>query len=283
MLQDPISYRRRLLLSLVSIVLLLVAYTVLSSVKHWENPEDKTIPTWQQLGEGIRKVVTVPKQEVNLLAAALGQQVETEPQSPILVRDLKATGIRFLLGYSLSVLLALLLGTLMGSMLSLEALMILPLRLTSRIIPTAALAVFFVLAGTNLTMYVTMIVFGTLPAIAIGIARELAAFPKELRNKAYTLGASHLEVIWDAFLPVKAPQIIEIIKSNIGPALVYLLAAELLVANQGFGYTIRIFSRKLDMTVVYPYLLILAFFGFIFDYGLKLTKEKICPWHTKTK
>ena len=283
MLQDPISYRRRLLLSLVSIVLLLAAYTVLSSVKHRENPEDKTIPTWQQLGEGVRRVVTVPKQEVNLLAAALGQQVETEPQSSILVRDLKATGIRFLLGYSLSVLLALLLGTLMGSMLSLEALMILPLRLTSRIIPTAALAVFFVLAGTNLTMYVTMIVFGTLPAIAIGIARELAAFPKELRNKAYTLGASHLEVIWDAFLPVKAPQIIEIIKSNIGPALVYLLAAELLVANQGFGYTIRIFSRKLDMTVVYPYLLILAFFGFIFDYGLKLIKEKICPWHTKTK
>jgi len=283
MLQDPISRTRRYTLGALSIILLLLSYSWLSHTKHVENPDDRTIPSFAQLRDGIREITTVPEPEVNLLAAALGEDVAAEPQSSMLARDLKATGLRFFYGYGLSVICGVILGTLMGSFLSLEALTILPLRLASRIIPTAALAVFFVLAGTNMSMYVAMIVFGTLPAISIGIAREIADFPTELRYKAYTLGASHLEVVWDVFLPIKAPQIIEIIKSNIGPAMVYLLAAELLVANQGFGYTIRIFSRKLDMAVVYPYLLILAFFGFVFDILLKTTKEKACPWHTKQK
>jgi len=283
MLQAPISTGRRALLGALSLLILLGAYTVLSTLKHRENPEDKTIPTWSQLATGIGTITERPEPPDPLLAAALGQDLDAAPRQSMLARDLKATGTRFLLGYGTSVVVGLFLGTLMGSLLSLEALTILPLRLASRIIPTAALAVFFVLAGTDLSMYVAMIVFGTLPAIAIGTSKAIASFPTELRYKAYTLGASHFEVIWDAFLPVKAPDIIEIIKSNIGPAMVYLLAAELLVANQGFGYTIRVFSRKLDMTVVYPYLLILAFFGFLFDFGLKKTKTGLCPWHDRLK
>lgn len=281
MLQSPISQRKRIVLQVVSVFLLLLGYTLLSESKHRENPEDRTIPTWPKLAEGVQEIVATPEVQSGLLAAALGEDVEAEEKEPMLVRDIKATGLRFLAGYGLSVIAGVLIGTLMGSYLSLEALGILPLRLASRIIPTAALAVFFVLAGTGLNMYIAMIVFGTLPAIAIGVAHEIASFPRELRYKAYTLGASHFEVIWDAFLPVKLPRIIEIINSNIGPALVYLLAAELLVANQGFGYTIRVFSRKLDMTVVYPYLLILAFAAFIFDFVLKTAQRKISPWYRK--
>jgi NitT/TauT family transport system permease protein len=245
------------------------------------NPEDKTIPTWSQLGDGLQQIVDRPEPRTGLLAAALGEQAEVEKPPSMLTRDLKATGTRFLVGYGLSVVIGILLGTLMGSLPSFHAFTVLPLRLVSRIIPTAALAVFFVLAGTGLTMYAVMIIFGTLPAIAIGAAQEIQGFPRELRYKAYTLGASHFEVIWDAFLPVTAPRIIEIVKSNIGPALVYLLAAELLVANEGFGYTIRVFSRKLDMTVVYPYLLILAVLGFAVDLALKQTQLRLCPWYAK--
>ncbi|MEO0796095.1 MAG: ABC transporter permease subunit [Verrucomicrobiota bacterium] len=281
MLQQPISRRKRLVLQALSIFLLLLGYTLLSESKHRDNPEDRTIPTWSGLAEGLKQILEKPEPQNDLLAAALGEDVKAEERAPMLWRDLKATGIRFVAGYGVSVAGGLLLGVLMGSFLSLESLAVLPLRLASRIIPTAALAVFFVLAGTNLTMYIAMIVFGTLPAIAIGVSQEIASFPKELRYKAYSLGASHLEVIVDAFLPVKAPRIMEIIKSNIGPALVYLLAAELLVANVGFGYTIRLFSRKLDMTVVYPYLLILAFLAFALDAGIKILQTQISPWSKK--
>ncbi len=272
-----------MVLGVISLLVLLGGYTLLSWAKHRENPEDKTIPTWSQLAGGVKQIVSPPPQRSGgLLAAALGETESAQKKEPpMLWRDLKATGARFLVGYGLSVIIGVFLGTLMGSWQGFHAFTILPLRLVSRIIPTAALAVFFVLAGTGLTMYAVMIVFGTLPAIAIGTALEIQSFPTELRYKAYTLGASHFEVIWDSFLPMKAPEILEIIKTNIGPAMVYLLAAELLVANEGFGYTIRVFSRKLDMTVVYPYLLILAAIGFLFDLALRQTQQRLCPWHTR--
>ena len=86
--------------------------------------------------------------------------------------------------------------------------------------------------------------------------------PEELTNKAYTLGATNGEVIWNVIFPAILPKVIDLVRLSIGPAMVYLLAAELLVSDEGFGYRIRLLSRRLDMQVVYPYLVLLAGFGF---------------------
>ena len=66
---------------------------------------------------------------------------------------------------------------------------------------------------------------------------------------------------------------------SIGPAMVYLLAAELLVSDEGFGYRIRLLSRRLDMMVVYPYLVLLAGFGFGMDHALRGLRGWLCPWY----
>jgi ABC-type nitrate/sulfonate/bicarbonate transport system permease component len=60
--------------------------------------------------------------------------------------------------------------------------------------------------------------------------------------------------------------------------MVYLIAAEMLFGDVGFGYRIRIQSKLLSMNVVYPYLALLAGFGFIMDYMLKVFQRKISPW-----
>ncbi len=71
----------------------------------------------------------------------------------------------------------------------------------AKIPPTAALAVFFVLVGTGKNMYVAMIAFGVLPTLALTVYLAVKEFPDELQYKAYTLGASHMEVIWHDHLP----------------------------------------------------------------------------------
>ena len=65
----------------------------------------------------------------------------------------------------------------------------------------------------------------------------------------------------------------------IGPALVYLIAAEMVVGDVGFGYRIRLQSKLLNMDVVYPYLALLAAFGFTMNYLLRLLQRKLCAWH----
>jgi NitT/TauT family transport system permease protein len=128
-------------------------------------------------------------------------------------------------------------------------------------------------------MYIAMIAFGILPTLAMTVYLSVKEFPDELQYKAYTLGASSPEVIWAVIFRYVFPKLIDAIRLVIGPAMVFLIAAEMLVGDVGFGYRIRLQSKLLNMNVVYPYLAALAGFGFGMDYVLKLIQRKLCPWY----
>ena len=74
-------------------------------------------------------------------------------------------------------------------------------------------------------------------------------YPNELRYKAYTLGASHAEVITTAIVPGVLPKVFDLAILMIGPALVYLIAAEQIVAGEGFGYRIRVLTKAIKKTM----------------------------------
>lgn len=258
-----LSTVQKLAISFASIVVVLILYTLLSYAQHQENPNDTTVPSWSQLADGVVKIV----------------EVNQRSDERWIVVDSLATGKRFFLGMLLSVLIAFVLGIGMGRYEAMEAFFIAPLSLTAKVPPTAALAVFFVMVGTDLEMYVTMVIFGVAPTMAQAIYLEVRQIPAQVLNKAETLGASAFEVIWNVIVRQTLPQFIDAIRLQIGPALVYLIAAEMVCAGEGFGYRIRIQFKKLDMDVVYPYLLLLAVFGFLMDYALKRIQRRACPWY----
>jgi NitT/TauT family transport system permease protein len=140
------------------------------------------------------------------------------------------------------------------------------------------MAVFFVMAGTGLEMHVAMIAFGVLPVMAQSVYLAARDVPDELLFKAYTLGASDDEVILEVILPFVMPKLLDTLRLQIGPAMVYLIAAEMLVGDVGFGYRIRLQQRLLNMSLVYPYLVILAAFGFLGDALLTRIRRFACPW-----
>jgi NitT/TauT family transport system permease protein len=141
------------------------------------------------------------------------------------------------------------------------------------------LAVYFVLVGADLKLFVAMIALGIFPTLAQSIYQAAKKDVTEHAvSKAYTLGASHLEVIWDVVYKQILPRIIESVRLQVGPAMIFLIAVEWLVNEPGFGYRLRIQSRVLNMNVVYIYLIILGLFGFLIDAALSLLRRKICPW-----
>ncbi len=263
MIRRPIQRRTGLLLGLASLALCLAAYTWLSHRQHVINPNDTTIPTWSQLGRGVASAV----------------EVNPRSQDRWAVADAKASGFRLFAGLGVGILGALALGMAMGCNAAAEAFFHPPLALLAKVPPTAAMAVFFVLVGTDTSMYIAMIAFGILPTLAITIFLAVKDFPEELQYKAYTLGASHFEVIWAVIFRHVLPKLIDAVRLVIGPAMVFLIAAEMLVGDVGLGYRIRLQSKLLNMNVVYPYLAALAAFGFAMDHGLKLLQRKLCPWH----
>jgi NitT/TauT family transport system permease protein len=265
LIRQPIKKKWGLILGLLSVVVMLVGYTWMSHRQHQKNPDDTTIPSWGQLKEGV------------------GKAIEVNPRSEErwFVVDLEATVMRLFLGLFFGVLGAVFLGLLMGCFASFEAFFLPPMQLLAKIPPTAALAVFFVLVGTETEMYVAMIAFGVLPMLAQSVYLAVREVPDELLYKAYTLGSSQTEIIWNVIVRSILPKLIDAIRLQIGPAMVYLIAAEMVVGDVGFGYRIRLQSRLLNMNVVYPYLIVLAAFGLGMDYALRFVQKISSPWYVR--
>ena len=74
------------------------------------------------------------------------------------------------------------------------------------------------------------------------------------------------------------PRLIDAVRLQLGPAMVLLVAAEWMVAGEGFGYRLRLFYQRTDMTVVYLYLVLLGLGGLITDYALIWFRRWLCPW-----
>lgn len=298
MIRNPISMRRRWILGILSVITLLAGYTLLSHKQKLKNPNDVTIPSWSQLSEGFEKITRISPRIVEQrerFVTAKTRQLDTDPteeqlasfrseakekyrgEIPILV-DSWATFKRFFVALGTTVALSFVLGILMGCFISGDAFMTPILTFLGKIPPTASLAVFFVLLGTSENLYTGLIVFGTLPILAVSLMLNVQAVPSQEINKAYTLGASHAEVIWNVIVRQVFPNFLDAIRLTIGPILVYLIAAEMLAADSGFGYRIRLQMKITEMDVTYIYLVILAGFGFGMDYVLKRAQKILCPW-----
>ncbi len=262
MIRRSIDQKTKILLGILSVIALIIGYTYLSHRQQQANPQDTTIPSWSQLKDGVVRSIEPNKRS--------GERW--------LLVDSQATGYRLFLGLTYGIAGSLLLGILMGCFPKIEAFLYPPLSVFAKIPPTAAVAVFMVMAGLGTPMYVSMIAFGILPTMAIAIYLTVKSFPDELQFKAYTLGASNAEVIWTIIFKFVLPKLIETTRLMIGPAMVYLIAAEMVFGDVGFGYRIRLQSKLLDMSVIYPYLALLASFGYLMDFTLRRIALWVCPW-----
>jgi len=284
-IKQPIKKPLRVALGVIGVVALAIFYSYLSHQQHIKNPDDTTLPNLKQLVEGLRLVVT-PRE--NSLAAAFGlEEKETTFLGSIkntwLFQDAVATYGRLFKGLLWGCGLAVILGTLMGCYEKLAAILAPPLSYLAKVPGTAMLAVFFVIVGTGEPMFVAMIGFGVLPTLthAIYLSARDDIHEEEI-DKAYTLGASSLEVIWNVVFRQILPKILDAVRLQIGPAMVFLIAAEMLVGQVGMGYQIRMQQRLLHMNIVYNYLLILGLTGLFMDRGMIVLREWSCPWYGRS-
>ncbi len=265
MIRPPLNWRWRLGLGALAFVLLALAYSYLSYRQHVRNPNDTTVPNAAQLWEGVEMVLR-PRPSDN--------------DRSWIATDTWASLSRLAVGLSLSILLGTLLGVAMGCFHTVEALLLPLISFLAKIPPPAMMAVFFILVGIDFNFFVITIVFGVVPITAQSIYQSVRKdVPEELIYKAYTLGASTIELIWDVIFRQVLPRVIETARLQIGPALVYLIAAEYANSEPGFGYRLRMCVRLSQMNVIYIYVIYLGLLGLAFDSLLTWIRRKTCPWY----
>ncbi|MEM6314652.1 MAG: ABC transporter permease subunit, partial [Planctomycetota bacterium] len=150
----------------------------------------------------------------------------------------------------------------------------------ARIPPTALLAIMFILFGLGLGYTTATIAIGVTPVLAQTVfAAVREDVPQSLIFKARTLGASQAEIVWDVIVPTVLPRMIDAARLQVGPALVFLIAAEYANAQEGFGYQIRIQARLTGMNIIMFYCLLLGIGGFVLDLLLRKTRQVVSPWY----
>lgn len=262
MIRKPISNKLSLISSVGAITIICLFYAFLSYKQKQFNPNDTTLPNLNQFAEGAKFVIK-PLANGDIL----------------LWNDLKATYFRHFLGVGSGVFLSLIIGILMGCWPIVEAALRIPVAFLAKIPPTAMIAVYFILFGTDLEMFVAMIGFGIFPTLAQSVYLSVKDVSDDAVYKAYTLGASNGELIWNVIFPQILPKFIEAVRLATGPAMVFLIAAEWMISDVGVGYRLRIQSRLLNMNIVYVYLIVLCLTTYTIDMSLKLLKSKLCPWN----
>lgn len=278
-IKQPISTQMHIFLGILGIFALIVVYGFLSQRQYAINPQNTTIPSFAKIGEGFVQIVT-PRP--NPLRDDEDFNWWSQVKSTWLFQDATATFSRLFIGLFCGCLMSVVLGVAMGCYDSFGAFLFPLISFLSKVPGTAMLAVFFVVVGTGEIMFTTMIAFGTLPTLtqAIYISAKNDLHDEEI-NKAYTLGASNFEVIWNVVFQQILPKILENIRLQIGPAMVYLIAAEMLVGEVGMGFQARMQGRMLNMAVVYDYIIILGVSGLLMDRGMLALRRWLCPWYSR--
>lgn len=267
MIGAPLSRRTTVIITLVSVALIIAAYFALSAWKHGINPSDKTVPSLAQLHGGWMNLWQVRKGEGRWFLI-----------------DLQASSLRFALGLALGATAGFFLGLLTGCYRTVHAAFVPVLSVLSNVPAMAMIAVYYIFVPRGHTMFVTMVAFGVLPVVVHGVRLAVQAIPPALLDTAYMRGASTFEVIAHVIVPQLLPRFVDLVILSSATAFMVLLGAEMsLGGGQGIGYRINNVMMKSEMSMIIPYLAVLAVSGIAIAYGLGAVQKWRFPWYNPEK
>ena len=180
-------------------------------------------------------------------------------------QDIQISFFRVTAGFVLSALIAIPLGILIGAFKVGEGI-VQPLAEFVRYIPVPALVpLMMVMFGIGEMPKVMLIFAGTFFQMLLMVSEEVRRVPYDLVQVSYTLGASRGEIISKVLWPAALPGVFDALRLCNGWAWTYLVVAELVAANEGLGYRILKFSRYLQTSRIFVYLILLGVIGLTLD------------------
>lgn len=192
--------------------------------------------------------------------------------------DTSASLFRLLTGLGIAAALTLLIGLVVGMLPVARAALAPVIDVVSMVPPLALLPILFITLGLGEVSKITLIVIGVMPVMVRDLAGRVLELPREQIVKAQTLGASSWQVAIRVVLPQALPRLITSFRLQLGPAWLFLIAAEAISAEAGLGYRIFLVRRFLAMDVIFPYVVWITFLAVVMSWGLERLRARAFPW-----
>ncbi|WP_142778722.1 ABC transporter permease [Agrobacterium sp. T29] len=253
----------RLGLAVLPFAAVLIAYTVGSAARLAENANDKLLPGFAGLADAINRLAVIP---------------DARTGDILLWTDTAASLVRLFSGLGIATAIALAIGMLIGMLPYARSLLSPFVSAISMVPPLALLPILFILLGLGEISKIALIVIGVAPVMIRDLALRAIELPREQIIKAETLGANSWQIALRVVLPQVLPRLITCLRLQLGPAWLFLIAAEAISSDAGLGYRIFLVRRYLAMDVIFPYVIWITLIAVLTDWLLDRLRLAVFPW-----
>ena len=253
----------RLFLTLLPFALVIVAYMVASDLRLSVNPADKLLPAPSTIAE---------------TAVRLTTEGDRRTGRVLFWHDTAISLQRLAIGVGLAALTGLVFGVLIGLLPHARATFAGFVAVLSMVPPLAILPILFIIFGLGETSKIMLIFIGITPFLIRDLSQRVVEIPHEQIVKAQTLGASTGVIALRVALPQIMPRLIQAIRLSLGPAWLFLIAAEAIASDLGLGYRIFLVRRYLAMDVILTYVIWITLLAFLIDLALRAISRRAFPW-----
>lgn len=248
-------------------LLLTVVYLMASAARLADNPNDKLLPSPASLANAVEE---------------LAFSEDRRTGEVLLWTDTAASLQRLGLGVGVAALLGLAFGVAIGLLPYVTAALSPFVAVLSMIPPLSVLPILFIVFGLGETAKVVLVVIGITPFLVRDLALRVAELPREQIIKAETLGASTWQIVLRVVLPQALPRLIDSVRLALGPAWLFLIAAEAIASTDGLGYRIFLVRRYLAMDIILPYVAWITVLAFVSDLLLRRLSGRLFAWSHRT-
>jgi len=114
--------------------------------------------------------------------------------------------------------------------------------------------------------------------ITIGAYNGARGSDHVLSWSAQSMGASRLRMLWDVVVPSALPELLNGIRTALALSFILLVSAELISAQQGFGYLIGTLGDNGFYKGMFAVVLIVALLGFAADRLFLILMALLLRW-----
>lgn len=191
---------------------------------------------------------------------------------------LQVSGLEFLIGYSLAVLIGVPLGILMGWYSRLNAVLdpfVSALYATPRI---ALLPLVMIWFGIGLASKVAIVFLGAIFPILVNTITGVRTIDANFVKVARSFGSNDRQMFLTVALPSSIPMLLTGLRLGLGHALIGIVVGEMYGATQGLGYLIAIAGARFQTDKVMVGIIIIAGAGVALTGLLRLIERRFERW-----
>ena len=199
-------------------------------------------------------------------------------QRGVLWRDLGASVERVALGFGIALVLALILGSIVGGSRTAERALD-PTLQAIRAVPSLAWVPLILLwLGIGETAKITLVAIGAFFPIYVALASGIRGVDRKLVEVGHVLGLPRFALIARVLVPATLPQLLVGARIGLTQAWLFLVAAELLAATNGLGFLLTDGQQTSRPDEILVAILLFALCGKLSESGMRWLERRLVGW-----